>query len=273
MSYVLKHIMLLLGVIIILRPLMWEHKSYNYFMEKDRKTIDKMYPGADFENKYILFMQFDLLWKYKSDILDVYIEVLTEKDIVVMPRYKTKNIYPNKNYYVACMFNGNKAADNIPLIFNSYDDISKVKKIMCRWKISYEVNNKRHIHCIQIIYNTSFIKDSADKKKIYSLHSRETDIDYLFSAEAKSSIFKGISKFDEYEKILQIINIPQDQEFKVNYIKGCPLNKSDISVDCLNTTFDNISIKDLNENPHLPLIIDSYSSSEILEPDIASKFL
>ena len=107
--------------------------------DRDMTTLKSMYPNIsadELQNKYKLFLYFDYYCKW-GDFSNIYANVqIKTKDNqeVILPQYKLRHPYPNKCYSHIAMRKGRKISRcGIPLIFDTYEELSKISEINVTW--------------------------------------------------------------------------------------------------------------------------------------------
>lgn len=240
--------------------------SIPYAIERDRQMLNKMYEDIELENKYVLFLVFDLCWQYSHRKITGTLKIHTHEGKIELPKVKVRHIYPNKDYFTCCLQKGKTICDmGVPLLFDSFQELSNIKQIECRWEIKTE---EMDVY-FQVIYDVEF--DRKQGRRIYALNSREADIRYLCSKDSKDSTFRGIRKFDEYERVVHIRNSPEKEKFAFKIVKDAQGLMSQNDVKTL--VFDNVSKWEYKENPDKIFSIDYYYSKECLQPSVTSGML
>ena len=142
------------------------------YMKREQGSLKKMYPNEDISDKYILFVESELWFPYLKEDIQANIDFIYEDDI---KKYKSKlrTPYPNKAITTISMVNGRKVCDlGLPIIFDSYEDLSKLKTILIKWELDITNDDFTEKCYIQILYNISF--KYVENNKIYSIFSKDT---------------------------------------------------------------------------------------------------
>ena len=235
--------------------------SIPYAIKEDRITLSKMYPDTDLDDKYVLFLAFDLCWQYLYQEITAEINITTHGNGSITPKIKARKIYPNKDYFTCCMKKGNKLCDTgVPLIFDNYEELAKISRLECRWKIS---TDEMDVY-FQIHYDVGFEKE--DGKRVYVIRSREVDISYLFSEKAKGGIFKSTEKLEEYDKVILIVNNLTNKSFSCKTIIDKVETQKEHAIDSISVIFDNISLKDYINDTDRMFHINYFYADETLRP-------
>ena len=235
-------------------------------IEQDRLILSKMYPDASLENKYVLFIVFDLCWQYSYQDITGIIKIHTHDGKISMPNVKVRNIYPSSNIFTCCLKVSKSACNmGVPLIFDSFEEMSNIKKLECRWEIDAGDADAY----FQIVYDVSF--EWKYGNRIYVIKSSEVDVEYLRTNEASKSIYQGKRKFEEYEKVLHIRNYPEDEKISSTVIRD---KHGHMSKDEIKSIFHgNVSKEVYKEHPERKFSIDYYYANERLIPAMASGML
>lgn len=242
--------------------------------EDQEKEISRMYPDCnEISNKYKLFIKFDL-WEgiYDSNDIEAVVEVAAENKLLELPRYKLRHLYPNKHYHTICMKSGNKLCnDGIILLFETFEELEAIKSILCRWKIS---RDNEDVHYIQILYDVTAEKESG--KTFYILESQEVcDVGYLYSERAKKSVWQGLEKMKEYDRIFRIWNRYEKESLSINYLYGEVPEEEEAVEELFITFFNNVTLQEFMDKSgtQQQQIIDCYYSKVSLKPDVAAIIL
>lgn len=195
----------------------------NLYKSLEGKHLSRLYENKLSGNKYVLWIIPDLFFKYQCDFMDGYIEINGEK---VKFQYKTRKPYSNKNIYQISLKNKRKLAFGLPLVFDSFEELGKIKQILIKWIIRYpEVNGEgeasKNVCIINVNYNMSFAKDT--KKKVYSLHSYEKVIPHLIDINSQEELNKLVTYANEFDTIVAACNIKEvsmESAIEVEVLKG-----------------------------------------------------
>ncbi|MDD2269179.1 MAG: hypothetical protein PHE94_01840 [Eubacteriales bacterium] len=240
--------------------------SIPYAIEQDKMTLSKIYPDARFEGKYVLFIVFDLCWQYSYQDITGIIKIQTHEGKISMPNVKVRNIYPSGNIFTCCLKVSKLVCDmGVPLIFDSFEDLSNINRLECRWEIDAGDADAY----FQVEYDVSF--EWKYGNRIYVIKSSEVDVEYLRTNEAIKSIYQGKRKFEEYEKVLHIRNHPEDEKILSTVIrdKHGLMSKDEIkSIFC-----GNVSKEEYKEHPERKFSVDYFYAKERLIPAMASGML
>ena len=187
------------------------------------KHLSRLYENKLSGNKYVLWIIPDLFFKYQCDFLGGYIEINGE---VVKFQYKARKPYPNKNIYQISLRNGRRLALGIPLVFDSFEELGKIKQVLIKWVIRYpevdsEGERSQNVSIINVNYNVSFSKDS--KKKVYTLHSYERVIPHLIDINSQEELNKLVTYANEFDTIVtarDIKEVSTESTVEVEVLKG-----------------------------------------------------
>lgn len=161
---------------------MYDKKYFEYEKYLQLNKIKKMYPLFDDNKKhYILWIIPDIYYNYYN--VDVFGEVKLIKnngnDELIS--ICTRKPYPNKNYHQMALKNRNKKCFGIPLLFNSFYEISNIKEIIINWDI-YDLVNL-NISSVIFKYRINFneIISNDEENNFYTLHSLFTPHNPIYS--------------------------------------------------------------------------------------------
>lgn len=158
----------------------WLDKQRNVMhrmKQKDTDEIYRMYPNLnDLKNKLFLFLDFEYCIRENVFTRSAHIKIeLTDGSLYDLPKYVANTPFPNKCWYRVNMKNGRKVSKRgIILVFNSFDELSQIKRIKCLWEfIVTNYNNFTGTKDIQaeIVYNLSFEESDDVNNNIYTLLS------------------------------------------------------------------------------------------------------
>lgn len=149
-----------------------DDKSVQFCRERQIAELERTNLYAD--GKYVLWLVCDMFSEY-SDVKKGTVHILTEDKEIIVPQV-TRKPYPNKCISQISMCCGKRKIYGIPLIFDTFEELQKIKNIIIVWDQycnAFNENRERikawaqNIEC----YNMSFIKGNPDEK-IYTLLSK-----------------------------------------------------------------------------------------------------
>lgn len=235
------------------------------YIKKEQEALIKMYPNKNTTDNYILYIESELWFPYLTENIKANINFIYKDDIKI---YKTKlrTPYPNKTITTISMINGRKVCDlGLPILFNSYEDLKKLKNILIKWEIdvinSEDIKEKFYI---QILYNVDF--KYVEGKKIYSLYSKDS----LPQCYENNDLL--IKYIEEFDKVILIKNSGKDA-FNIEYLKGAEKGKKLIQEEAFTTIIENMGMKEFIDTAehNKNFNIFSYYAEEILEPNIIAE--
>jgi len=164
------------------------------------------------------------------------------------------------------MVNGRKVCDlGLPIIFDSYEDLSKLKSVLIKWELDIVNNDNILEKCyIQILYDITF--KYVENNRIYSLYSKDT------LPQCYKDKKLAIKYLDEFDKTIYIKNSGTD-EISVEYLTGKETDENIIEEESFVTIMTNMGTKefiDVAQN-NKKFMIFSYYKTDILEPDFIAK--
>lgn len=206
-----------------MKKVLHANSSVPRIQARDKEHFEKMYPGADMENKYVLWLQFSFYWPYTQYGISARMVItLNDGTGIKTPKLVLRHLYPNKHWWYLCMKNGRKQSDiGIVLPFDSFGDISSIKRIQCLWEISLDENSDSTYNAL-IEYETSFQEHL--NKRHYSICSHDADIPTIFDAHEQGTGVFG-DTYNEYSKAFTFKSDSDGNCFLP--VKGQPENIND----------------------------------------------
>lgn len=189
----------------------WEEDSIPHVIEKDKIQFAKMYPQKNYEDCFLLWIGFSYYWKYEyKEIIGTIRIHLKNGDLLTLPPYKIRHLFPNKRYATLCIRNGRNLCDKgIVLPFDSFAELSQIKSIECYWKIIYGIQ-KEFVQETYTKYNLSFVEVLG--KQVYNLVTKITDIcDIVNEFCNEEGLFK--ETMEEYDKVFVLLKEDNEDFF------------------------------------------------------------
>lgn len=207
----------------------WDERCIPTLIEDSRAQFAKMYPDVSFDEKYTLWLNFNLLSVCPCSSVDCKMKVHMEGGVHLdIANLCVRRPYPNKCYYLASMKNGRKVSNaGVILHFDSFEEISKVKSVEVYWSLNGIKNpGVGDPFCVHVIYSLSF--EQQEGKRHYSIESRETTLGTLqFYSDEKhgkdtpESFDHFMKSLDEYEHVFLLQDgEAEDALYTVHDIKG-----------------------------------------------------
>ena len=220
-----------------------------YALDKLNLNLSKFYDEELFKNKYILILEAELYYEYNFNKLTADLTFKFEEDCDIncvkngcdIKNFKIRKPYSNKKYNALDMKKGRRVFDGgIPLIFDTFEDLKKLKSIVIDWEIDNSIY-------IRIKYDLKFEKD--DVNRIYSVGSRD-----ILVKEYNSEY---INQFD-----LVLVNSKEKEAFSDIYvIKGSIQEMGLVSTE-KGVYLDGILKMELNDEN----ISFGYQAKEVIKP-------
>ena len=136
--------------------------------------MNKMYPDTPYQDKYLLFLQCDLYWKYTIQEISCSIKFETINGTeIVIPDTKIRRPYPNKNVLQLSMKKKRSYCNyGVIIPFDNYKDLTNICEIQVKWDIAFKSKQENIIkHVLISTHKTSF---KADKnKRLYGIKCDE----------------------------------------------------------------------------------------------------
>lgn len=184
-----------------------EHKEDNTFWDEiEKKRVSKfqeriksVFPDIDQNKNVILWLLFDFCWDYDNGVVNNAEINIIKKDgqVIPVPAFKIKHIYPNKSYYTCCgVKNTDEERDGILMMFDSFEELSEIRLISCKWTVEIDSDpDKESLQFMQMVYPT-FIKGEYN---VYNIPCRCTDMQLYEESLHSHSVFSGRLE-EEYDK-------------------------------------------------------------------------
>ena len=223
--------------------------------------LEKMYPGIS-SARYTLFVQAKLWIPFETQNIEGNVVFINEEETFNFDT-KVRTPFPNKTVSLISMRRGRKVSNlGIPLTFDSFEELNKLKSVVINWKVSLtNENDVEEINYIQVKYNLDTIY-SVDKH-VYSISSHDSVIESFKEKE------KCDSYIDKYDEVIIISRKMSSMDFEYEYLRGDDIAIEDKERKVISIIADNISIKDyvsiLEENK--TVLLYSYEKDIKLIPD------
>lgn len=183
--------------------------------DKDIQAITSMYPELsvdEVKNKIILFLDFEYLFKGNcgSWAADIIIE-MKDGTKYNMPKFTSNRPFPNKHWFRLSMKYKQKICKRgIPLIFNTYEYLQQISKIICVWAFYGVVTDDKSENVTSVfVYVPDFMPPSANSN-IYTILSYET------SLECQDSELEDCTEFSIFDKYDTMVELKKDEVCNFN---------------------------------------------------------
>lgn len=196
-----------------------------HYKEVEKHYIEKMYPGVNIDDKYVLFLKAELWFPFDYEEIDASVIFNYKNEHKTYP-YKIRTPYPNKNIKQASMVNGRKVCDcGIPVLFDTYEELCELTSVDITWRISaFDSDDDLNVIYVRVHYDLEFTYEEG--KRIYGLYSKDNTLDSFSVMEGKDYYEKSVSNYlNEFDVIL--------------FING---TGNGISCNCVNGTIDDDEI-------------------------------
>lgn len=205
------------------RALQWAEGSVQYAIGRDKEHFLKMFPNADYEGKFILWLNFGFYWPYSCESVDCMIRVCFDgKEYLDIDNFRVRHPYPNKKWYVACMKNGRRLSDaGIILAYDSFEELSKIKSVKAYWTVNDAIaDGSAWRYNISVNYDLSF--EQAEGKRSYTLISRERPLVSLLPPDTGNLEAEDFGDaLDEYDNVYILTSFEDEEDYYcVRDIKG-----------------------------------------------------
>lgn len=168
----------------------------NFFKAEINKELEKIYPGLNYEDKYILWLENKFYFRYVNNYLKGKVQVFKNNEVEIPLSLRILKPFPNKSYSLISKREGRKALHGIPLIFDTFEELQEIKKIYVEWKLSYDTKSEnKNYYEAHMFYNLEFKKD--EKSKFYYLST----MDYEYTTLEKDKMKEYFGKFDDFVHI------------------------------------------------------------------------
>lgn len=193
-------------------------------------VMQKMYPDTPYQEKYLLFIQCDLYWKYALEDMSCSIKIYTINGTeIIIPETKIRRPYPNKNVTQLSMKKKRSCCDyGIIIPFDNYKDLTNICEIQVSWdvefrsklengtlqlrkhvliskhKISFKAETNKRMYGIKCEENTMFTNDEILNKNPEETSIEEYDI-YICCIENKSIAIGKCSDEEMDERMYSVV--------------------------------------------------------------------
>lgn len=153
----------------------WSEVSYQTVRKETENILKETFKIDNIEGRYFIFIKSYFFYKYKVNNINSEITLWNSKDEVVNKsyKYKIRQPYPNKNWYLTSMKYGRRLVDDgFIFMFDNFEELSDTSKVIIKWDIDSEYDDKSQCKVkVEIKYNTKFLKGNDN---VYSIKSHDT---------------------------------------------------------------------------------------------------
>lgn len=206
-----------------------EHEKWWQKLDHDRaikfqKRLLKKYPDFDVKKSKLLWLQFDFYWAYNNSIVKkADINIITKNgSSMPLPNYENKHIYPNHDYFTACMTEKEimeyDCEKGIILCVDDMEVLENIRVISCLWAVELEETEEKFLTIVypkflpetDYVYNLSCsCTDMQTYEKSLHSHSvfsgqmeKEYDKAYLYISNADGEVIDAIMRPDDIPESL-----------------------------------------------------------------------
>lgn len=106
------------------------------------EQFKKIYPAVDIGQVYVLWVDILAYFEYRYDSVEVKVTLQKrDRTSIPIPKIRQRKPFPNKMWHIISALNGNKIVNGIPLIFDTFEELSSVNKIHGLYKFCYKFKN------------------------------------------------------------------------------------------------------------------------------------
>lgn len=187
------------------RNIPWSEDCVDMERTITEDILKRIFKIENISNKYFLFVKSDFYFKYIVNNIDFEIDLLNSNNEIINKyyKYKIRQPYTNKNWYLSSMRYGRRLLDDgFVFMFNSFEELNDINNVIIKWDIDSEYNNKETLKVkVEIKYNINFIKGIDN---VYLIKSHDT----IQELATPNSVLKDydkqfdINSYDEYNGLL-----------------------------------------------------------------------
>jgi len=135
-----------------------------------REEFIRLY--SDYQEEYLFHFLFEYYWQYQLNHIEARILLHKGRGTEEITPIKVRHIWPNRNYFTACLRKGRKLGEGVLLPFSTLEELQNIKSIEAFWAIEgFDVRQKEFLKIVHVKYDLTF--EQAEKGKFFSFHSRE----------------------------------------------------------------------------------------------------
>lgn len=156
----------------------WDKESYYKDGWKYNKIgqglmIKKLYQHYT-PDQYVLWINASIYAPYNKVNIVGKVFVITKDERILQIKSVTRTPYLNKSIYQISKTAGHRRAFGIPLIFDSFEEISQIKSIRIQWVIQNEKARKTEVlGVLNVLYPLEIVEGQAKDERIYTIDSYE----------------------------------------------------------------------------------------------------
>lgn len=175
------------------------------------EILEKMYPGIDCKDKYILWIVPTFYCPILSESIECTVNLISTQGETVKetPKTRLRKPFPNKNYDALSMTNGRRISQlGIPFVFDSFEELSLVDKIKITWDCKHRIYESEDVfdtynNVMSAEYVVDFIKDGTDANRLYFVCTKDVIVHFLDDME-NSPLFEDY--LSQFESVVLIQN-------------------------------------------------------------------
>lgn len=190
--------------------------------KRDLEVVKSMYPVQDITNKYILFVICDFYFCSSYKVLEGEIKFIYDEQEEAFQDIKQsiRKPYLNKGIYQVSMQHNEKLSNlGIPILFDTFEELKKLKAIEVTWKVEYDAlgfNQQEIIETISVVNIRCDLRyEKSEKEKIYTVRCK----DYIAHEMDEVIAYEYFQEFDNI-MFIRNENKGEDDYFMTNILKG-----------------------------------------------------
>ena len=211
----------------MLRPRSKEEIGYNYTSEnnldkrKIYKEFERLYPGENGSEKYLLILRFTYFFPYQLKNIKGKIYIYQKNGKVFSPKTKTKHLFPNKQYTsLASLVNRKVSNGGVFLLFSSYEELQEIEKIECYWKITYPT---------WLPKTNSYSTGTMIVKVSYPVTFEEKCGSHIFMLDSMEQLIKDMEETDKTTKENRRYFQPYKEDYRtIKHIDFLKIERADV---------------------------------------------
>lgn len=151
------------------------------------------------KNKWVLWIVSDFYMKYNFEKITASIQVKKKDNSVIDISKIVRTPYYNKSIYQISMTAGSKRLFGIPLVFDYFEELSKINQVSIKWDLYFysELGEKHipNVATVNVVHNLTFDSELLPDQHIFTLSSYDDILDFV-SGEKHHVTDEYYKKFD-----------------------------------------------------------------------------
>lgn len=173
----------------------WKYENPIRVVESCRKMIRKLYPDFDEKKHYVLWIISDFFDNHDIAGIEGSVKIFDEHNNQIFENLTVGNKdakvlvrtpYYNKYIRQVGLKTGSKCLFGIPLVFDNYEDLIKVRKVHVHWNVAFNVVMYRNpsvpfgirLACVDSFYNIDYDLTGIQENHWFTINHQDNCWDY-----------------------------------------------------------------------------------------------